>query len=1159
MLARTFAVRSTPPNAVSASVDDIIIIMPEGGRGRREVGGGPTTAPDDEPPALRQRSSDAERAYAAVAATLGSLTSDRLNSSGDPWALPGGSPPPTWHSPEPVEWLRDQAGENGLEDDEDDNYYYADAVAMEYSDEDQAEGEEEDDYDDAPDEDDEEVVENPLYRTPAPRPRRATAGHELTATQRAQTPVMSNESKNRYGQPLPVETPLHPHNLPSSSTPYAASGMTMPPASAVSLSATSTVTYRRYHDALQVFCRRRCSLMMDGLESWDPENLLKVDLEYLRTLHRIGWDIRGAPPTSSSSPTTSAESSSSAATSTSVPLQFTRPQKEGNLWSLLAHLRPLGPEAVWWQDTPDRQAEAGRFFRSLLDDPHLFEHTPRSLLAPLNRSTSKGGGSAAAAAATTSLPLLLKRRRILLRWLESCFGGLVPPRSTWPLPTSGEALYRTNDLPGTNRDKDLFATALSLVLAGRLDDAQQLARDVGTPWRSAAWGGAELHGRAFPGGANLGLATDHALSASTSSSSWVGNPHRAMWRRAMWKQAEHLNAHWTDADVAPLHKITAATAEEGALTALLGSHVFAAMSNPALRTWEKGLYATLRAVWDRTEDELLHRFHEVTRANRVTLPSSECPVQERDHLRATADIRDFSETNVVTTLAASPFPEMTSHDIATEATASVVVGQDWILGFLRSCLEREEVSHDVQALRFLTHAVLYLHGLFVVGPHPSPDVADQLEDWKDALLQAYLVHLGSRGNLSALLVLYASLLPHETVVSVVPQILASVEHPGERQLIVGQLGEYLSSVELTLLRRVVELMLEPQQEPPVVEGSGLLLSPPVSGAGNGTPTQTDVRQMKAILWLCVNPSHSESAVVFANKLLRRFLLEGKVASAVMFLEDVLPRELGGSGDDDGEVDATAMATESAEDDELMDATFADALSEHVALQAFVAVLKAVDHFGDVLDSSDTQPSLVDDAIDLARLDATEASIAKLAERRQLIREKRKTSSTVVTAANQALKNLLAILKHPGGWLLTDDEVTVGKESEKSRKIQLDALRAQFLPKAVFLWIKLCMETAAWMSLSLQDATERLGCPPESALAELDSSDAGHSPLAPGFWSAKALEIAPYVTSDQFGIRSALTDAHVKDLLSQLADGTVQHLKYTSPWSSSRSAADASDS
>ena len=109
--------------------------------------------------------------------------------------------------------------------------------------------------------------------------------------------------------------------------------------------------------------------------------------------------------------------------------------------------------------------------------------------------------------------------------------------------------------------------------------------------------------------------------------------------------------------------------------------------------------------------------------------------------------------------------------------------------------------------------------------------------------------------------------------------LQRIKSSEERKVIVKQLGEFLprGNLDMEVLLGIVDLTLSTPDD----DEERL-------GRDTATPTQSDIRKMKSVLWLCFNEHHRGEALIAANKLLRQFFLAGhKIASASMFVEEIL--------------------------------------------------------------------------------------------------------------------------------------------------------------------------------------------------------------------------------------------------------------------------------
>jgi Nuclear pore protein 84 / 107 len=983
-----------------------------------------------------------------------------------------------------------------------------------------------DEYDDAPnhargdDEDYNDDIDNEEPMHSALRtPRRNTV-------QRADTPVMSNSSNKRDSVNNDRTTPSPAFNVQSPwvamhHTPFSAAGAgsaaTPAPTPGVVLrsnpSANSThAEYRHYHDITAQFLRsrgaamesaaleqRERSLLSDG-ETLPPRSAqhvskleLKVDLEFLSALTESAWGRAG-----------SAEHNS--------PVQRSA-RREGKFWKLLQQLRCLGPAFVLWEDDDGSRAQHRNAVSAHLQALAMHvDWTPAALLQ---------------AACDTDAPQALRRRRALLRWLEQCFENALPA-DVWRVrsartTSSNSSHLIEQGLYGTNKDSEIFRNCLALILAGRLQEALKLTRDSGVSWRAAQWGGGEPHGYVAADDANV----DGCFKST-------GNPRRALWRRMMWKLSDKL------------YQDPVASKDEAAIAALLASNCRAALDNAALRSWDVGLYATLKCVMDRTEDELLHLHNNNRRARSPPYPGTDFEDKEREQLRDTAEFAFFDETEAIRTLACAPDESMQSQDLVTDATAAVVVGKSEISKYMDESVNElnlhleDAETHDITSLRFATHLAIYLDQLTNESSAMSLPGAS---DWKDLLLYKYVNYLASREDLWYMIVLYASLLSSvDSILEVLPTALENIEGAEAREIIVTQLDEYIVTppdLTVVVLRSICGNVLHSESQD---DDDDEFIE------DDGRPTASDDRKMSSVLWFTFNGNHAGDALIAANALLRHFFLaRNKITSARLFVHEVFPSDIvttieGCMGDEENEI-AKHVPMEDIE----------NALAEHTAFLSYVEAMVLLEKWQAQMRKAKSEVVATGDVIDKSNLTVTEANIAANVERRQLIKAKRKVTQAVVDAAHKAEMGLLEIFQCPGGWLSTTEDkvVTDDDPSEEQRRTELDTIRRKLLPKTVLLYHSVCMQTAAWISESLNDTAEQLGnISSMDALRHIDDSAAVDnefvatlSPASPRFWTQKALGLAEITESATYNIKAVFRPYDYKILAGLLAETTVLDLTY----------------
>ena len=802
--------------------------------------------------------------------------------------------------------------------------------------------------------------------------------------ERVGTPVMSNLTTTPDDQEYPV-------NVKSPWLEQRSPAVQKPPPPRLD----SHTHYHRYYLALLNFCRGQRSLQelygtqhdtgddpMEGVvvstvnanDKRQQEELI-LQLDFLRSLNTLCWDDGGDKKT----------------------------QKQGNFWNLLVRLRPHHGLLLWEDDPASKrqhQLALEAYQQDLVSNHH---DSPEQ-------------------------PLILQRRHLLIQWLQDCFGR----QTHAPITSTSTAVVYQNDLttglPETDQDAQLLHTALQLIVAGRLSEAREAARQRGVPWRAAVW--------------------------------TVNAENYFLWKRMLWLAAEKINK--------------SNNPTEAAIYALLSSHWKQALDNPSLRTWEHGFLAGLWCLRDRHDDEV--------RARR----GCDSKTKEREYLEGTSEMVGLDEADVINILATTPFVEMQCNDVVTSATAAFVRGKASVSAFLGSAPQ----DNDEDALCFLTHLVLYLDSL---APSTLTPVVGSS---KDRLLRRYVEEvLAACEDLWYMMVLYASLLPPQDVLEVLPTYLSRLEAPNDKERIVQQLREFLTpGLDLQVLIRVVQQQVR---------------------------FPDDARKMKSILWLTVDESHAGEALLASNQLLRQFVTANKLVSALALVRKVKHEKF-------LEIVSDALLQQDGVQVECS-GNLENAQSEFYAWQVYLEALSTFEDWRQVV-QEEPSSSYATETLPSRRLNQTEAAIATQLERRTVIQDKRKAMARVVQAANDAQTAFQSVLEHPGGWLFVED-ATDNRE--------LPNLRQALLPQVVQLYQDVCLQTADWLSRALDDAAKRMDDDRSAVLKALDDQQVSlSSPLSAVFWATKALDVVQLVVSDTFKIGEVFSTAELKVLLERASDAAV---------------------
>jgi Nuclear pore protein 84 / 107 len=412
-------------------------------------------------------------------------------------------------------------------------------------------------------------------------------------------------------------------------------------------------------------------------------------------------------------------------------------------------------------------------------------------------------------------------------------------------------------------------------------------------------------------------------------------------------------------------------------------------------------------------------------------------------------------------------------------------------------------------------------------------VLEGARHWKEELVLLYLDTLVSHEDLWYMLVLYASFLPKSVILDHLPSLLQHIQSRNERSVIVRQLSEVLpeEKLDLEVLRRTYEDSEKNRNQ--------------------SEPTRLEVRKMESVRWLSFHDNHIGEALIAANTLLRQFLLVGKIPVAIKFRDDVLKDLLTNF------VENAQVAMVDCSNDELtaeVEMRIQYARLEHIAYLLFLEATERAQHWKTIIrDTKHTHTSklLNGEGIDTRKLNSVELPIALHAEQRNIIDSKRATSQVVVVAAEAACAALREILEHTGGWLLTDDETVAANDFEgEVRQKELEQLRKTFLPYIATTYHEVCVGTAEWMSKSLDDAAETLDVTAYQAVHEIDDSlnldqtkSTLKSPVAPRFWTQKALKVADMIENETYKVGSAFRSSDYQQLLSYLAETAVLDFKY----------------
>jgi hypothetical protein len=916
----------------------------------------------------------------------------------------------------------------------------------------------------------------------------------------------------------------------------------------------STHHYRRYHDALLSYLKARRSLsdridlehqqralaeeagddVTDLATMTSPFSLADqechVEMNFLRSLNRIAWD--------------------GARTTKSVTDQQSR-QEEGNLWNLLVLLRKLGLAALIWAHDPTSNVQNSNAQNMFLQQlASQVDATPKELIDALTTMSSSASSNSKDPKAPPPPPLVVRRRYQIIQWMEQCLDQV---RIECSKPSSVVVKSRTHPddsappLVGefsALADEAFLKSCLSYLLAGNLEQAKNITHAQGQPWRAATWSG----------GAPAGVEARPNAQTKKIDKVPVGNPHRFLWKRQMWRLGSSM-----------VSKSPAAAA----IASVLANDVQTSIANPCLRTWEKCLYAIIYSMWGRMEDELLHWHNNNRRRTGIAYTGIKNLKQEQEQLLATSSLSGVTEYDAVKILLASPYETVRGTSTYQLAMTAFLVGSTAVTNYCDVQVKRnqsedtssyyeqmddadddltpEEREEEIARLRFLTHLTLYLDSL---SASTTPIVLPHMQQRKNELLFQYVRHLASRPDMWHMLALYASLLPEETLLDYFPTVLVNIVDDHERSAILEQLRDVLLPMgsELPILRRVVRLLLAPSNTEDDDEVS-----------------RSDVQKCHALQWLLQYEEHLGDGLICSNMLLRDFFLsqeDDRIASAIVLVEEYLTDDF---------LDRAGQELPAMDEAQTKDyiSDVEQARTEHIAFLSYLEAYRVFGEWKDVISKANSSFTLGEDITTLMLTNGsnpTETAIAQQRVLREWIRRKTTNSEAVIDAANQARKALHNVLTHPGAWLWIEDDdanedMSINRDRATDRELErrrrnkeITQIRERYLVLAVNLYHQVCEETAAWMSRNLDDdhdipivlpqgVTSRLG-----ALKILvgeyrtDTKDVLSSPLSPSYWYQHALDLAVIIANDAHGIHKAFGAQELQEFLSKLAETAVSNLR-----------------
>jgi hypothetical protein len=487
---------------------------------------------------------------------------------------------------------------------------------------------------------------------------------------------------------------------------------------------------------------------------------------------------------------------------------------------------------------------------------------------------------------------------------------------------------------------------------------------------------------------------------------------------------------------------------------------------------------------------------------------------------------------------------------------SFLIGREALKDYIEECAMlalRRDVEKDADILRFVVHLVLYID---TVLPEFSFRLAlppnNEPTSLREELLLKYTNYLVSMSELWDYVPLYTSLLSKENILATFTDFLFCVHNNQQRQMMLTQARDFFpSGLDRYVLRNLVRELIQCNKAD---WHRGLAEDAPPAGVSGA-----DFRMMRSVLWLCYYQEHHPDALVCANMLLRRFMLESSnddqcnkrfLLTSKHFVRHIFPGDIIQS--------AEAQAQE-------MDETIAGYISlqmvldleaEFLSIKSFLEAHTNYIHFIDAINK--TSPCHQTESKSVKGASAYETEIAQKMERNAFRQKKTGLCKIIIEYATKASDALISVLAFQGGWLvdqLNEEAVEDRSEEAIARLDEMRQIRSIFVPRALFMLHEVLNKTSMWMEQVVFDTLDQFGSASSDMLLALystfDNSEETTtkllrtSPAAPAYWHKKAVSLVSIVANDCHMLHNAIGNDDMKKFFNLVADSQVRFNEWSS--------------
>ena len=872
-------------------------------------------------------------------------------------------------------------------------------------------------------------------------------------------------------------------------------------------------------------------------------------------------------------------------------------ENEGHFWSLLGKLLEESPRSQ--EDfllyfpiatVGEIQKSIDQFVKDIVEKNGTLE--PAALASLVQDSLHNLVGDDTN---VSSPPIISKRRQCILDWIQSCHGRAVDfdmsdcgSRVMWKDTIKNmktkrlggenknkidsfhpDAPYLANDvapLYGNDNQNEvqLLTKCLALIKAGRFTQALDLCVESGQSWRVAAWDGNAPHGHVIVEQDN-GEMKDYNEVHSI-----VGNPHRALWKRTIWRASEAMNSKVRSSGSGSAQVANGALILEAAIAAFLADDFKTASKNPIFSgSWLDRLLLYYHGLQAHLMESVFHSLNNNRRSisdgEKFPLVGTEFLKEEKEQLECTVAISRLDEGSFLSSLQSS----FNRDSFWVKGICSFLAGEKDAKSFLyamSSELIRSNQKHteDYEAnLRCMVHLVLFLESFCQVDIEEyTAFYKEAIEPQRDRLIIVYLQQLMSEKPLWEFFNLYASILPQDLIVDVCTKFWYSqIIGAKDRKMVLNQTRKYFDEgLDLEILRQVTRAILsvtenDEEMVTDLVPSWLAFLPPGNDGLADDNLEQNispiDLYKMHGLHWLTFIEDHYADAVVCGNILLRELILS-------------IPIELDGkSNEHDNEsfmdwssstklytaklLQSRVISYDIAKKAESLNVetenlNIASSVSEYYALADFLHAHSAYESWRDYISRIEANVSMMyDDRFDALSI---ESEVAMNMEIMRYVKKKREIAIGLFKVAESARSALISVLEfQDSGWLklvLNDDS-----DEEVKRRSEVERLRKICLPMALSLVYRVLNDTAIWMSDFKNEVFDLFGEEKGVEVYRRIEFDGGvpfiETPFQPSTWYRHVLLLANTVASTEYDISSCLESEQLNEFMQCMADTSINLL------------------